>query len=104
MLHSALGFNGAMTAPHRAAALAGRDVLREGGTAIEAMVVRIDPHKLEERFDPGVVAALRAAGHDVEMIAPYSDLAGHAGAVAHHPSGLMGSAPDPRSDGAAITD
>lgn len=38
MLHSALGLNGAVTAPHRLAALAGRDVLVAGGTAIEAMV------------------------------------------------------------------
>jgi gamma-glutamyltranspeptidase/glutathione hydrolase len=38
MLKSALELNGGITAPHRAAALAGRDVLAEGGTAIEAMV------------------------------------------------------------------
>lgn len=38
MLHSALGYNGAFSAPHRAAALAGRDVLNAGGSAIEAMV------------------------------------------------------------------
>lgn len=38
MIHSALGLNGSVTAPHRLAALAGRDVLVAGGTAIEAMV------------------------------------------------------------------
>jgi gamma-glutamyltranspeptidase len=38
MIHSALGLNGSVTAPHRLAALAGRDVLTAGGTAIEAMV------------------------------------------------------------------
>jgi gamma-glutamyltranspeptidase/glutathione hydrolase len=38
MLHSALGFGGCFSAPHRAAALAGCDVLKAGGTAIEAMV------------------------------------------------------------------
>ena len=38
MLTSAMGYGGAVTAPHRAAALAGRDVLEAGGTAIEAMV------------------------------------------------------------------
>ena len=38
MLHSALGHNGAVTAPHRAAALAGRDIIEAGGSAIEAMV------------------------------------------------------------------
>jgi gamma-glutamyltranspeptidase/glutathione hydrolase len=36
------------------------------------------------------------------MIAPFSDLAGHAGAVVMHPSGLMECASDPRADGAAI--
>lgn len=58
--------------------------------------------KLEDRFDPDLVAALIAAGHEVEMIAPFSDLAGHAGAVVMHPSGLMECASDPRADGAAI--
>ncbi len=58
--------------------------------------------KLEDRFDPDLVAALVEAGHQVEMIAPFSDLAGHAGAVVLHPSGLMESASDPRADGAAI--
>lgn len=38
MLHAALGFKGAVSAPHRAAAYAGRDILEAGGTAIEAMV------------------------------------------------------------------
>lgn len=33
-----MGYNGAVSAPHRAAALAGRDILEAGGTAIEAMV------------------------------------------------------------------
>ena len=58
--------------------------------------------KLEQRFDPGLVAALRAAGHEVEMIAPFSDLAGHAGAVLRHPGGLIEAACDPRADGAAL--
>ena len=60
--------------------------------------------KLEGRFDPDLVAQLSDAGHDVEMIAPFSDLAGHAGAVVRHGSGLIEAASDPRSDGAAITD
>ena len=59
--------------------------------------------KLEDRFDPALVAQLKAAGHDVEIIPPYSDLAGHAGAIVLHPSGLIEAASDPRSDGAAIT-
>lgn len=60
--------------------------------------------KLEDRFDPALVEHLRQAGHEVELIEPYSDLAGHAGAVVRHTSGLLEAATDPRSDGAAITD
>ena len=58
--------------------------------------------KLESRFDPELIARLREAGHDVELIAPYSDLAGHAGGVAVHPDGLIEVASDPRADGAAL--
>ena len=58
--------------------------------------------KLEDRFDSAVVSALRAAGHEIELIDRFSDLAGHAGAVVLHGSGLMEAAADPRSDGAAI--
>ncbi|WP_372922210.1 gamma-glutamyltransferase family protein [Roseovarius sp.] len=58
--------------------------------------------KLEDRFDPALVTALAAAGHEIEMIGPYSDLAGHAGGVAYHPDGLIEVASDPRSDGAAL--
>ncbi|MEM5471065.1 gamma-glutamyltransferase family protein [Hoeflea sp. AS60] len=59
--------------------------------------------KLEARFDPRLVEALKAAGHEVEMIPEFSDLAGHAGAVVLHTSGLMEAASDPRSDGAALS-
>jgi oxamate amidohydrolase len=55
--------------------------------------------KVESRFEPSVIAALRAAGHDVETIAPYSDLVGHAGALVLHPNGVIAGAADPRSDG-----
>lgn len=58
--------------------------------------------KLEDRFDPALVDALRQAGHAVEMIAPFSDLVGHAGAVVRHPSKLIEAATDPRADGAAL--
>ena len=58
--------------------------------------------KLEDRFDPALVEALAAAGHDVEMIGPFSDLAGHAGAVGLHLDGLIEAASDPRADGAAL--
>jgi gamma-glutamyltranspeptidase/glutathione hydrolase len=56
--------------------------------------------KIESRFDPSLVAALRDAGHDVELVPPYSDFVGHAGALVRHPNGLIAGAADPRSDGA----
>ncbi len=55
--------------------------------------------KLEDRFDPALVAALRAAGHDVEIVAPFTSLMGHAGAIVRHPEGMLEGAADPRSDG-----
>jgi oxamate amidohydrolase len=58
--------------------------------------------KLEDRFDPALVAELKAAGHEVEAIPAFSDLAGHAGAVVLHPGGLVEAASDPRADGAAL--
>ncbi|MFN3615353.1 MAG: gamma-glutamyltransferase family protein, partial [Rubrimonas sp.] len=58
--------------------------------------------KLEDRFDPALIRALAAAGHEVETIAAFSDLAGHAGAVSLHGSGLVEAAADPRADGAAL--
>ena len=56
--------------------------------------------KLEDRFDPAVIAALRAAGHDVEVLPGFTSTMGHAGAVVRHPSGMLEGATDPRSDGA----
>ncbi|MCW4114861.1 gamma-glutamyltransferase [Aurantimonas sp. MSK8Z-1] len=58
--------------------------------------------KLEDRFPPPLVEALRAAGHEVEIIAPFSDAAGHAGALVRHPSGVLEGASDPRADGGAV--
>lgn len=58
--------------------------------------------KVEDRFDPATIAALRAAGHDVQLVGPFEDMMGHAGAVVVHPDGLMEGATDPRSDGAAL--
>ena len=48
-----------------------------------------------------VIAALRAAGHDVEVVAGYSDLMGHAGAVKRCANGVLEGAADPRADGLA---
>ncbi len=57
--------------------------------------------KLESRLDQTIVEALAAAGHEIEVVAPFSDLMGHAGAVVRHSSGLIEGAADPRSDGRA---
>ena len=56
--------------------------------------------KMENRFEPALVAALRGAGHEVELIDAYSDMVGHAGALVRHPGGVIAGATDPRSDGA----
>ncbi len=56
--------------------------------------------KLESRFDTSVIDALRDAGHEIEVIEPFSDLVGHAGALVSHPDGVISGAVDPRSDGA----
>ncbi len=61
--------------------------------------------RIESRFDPAVVAALSAAGHDVEVIGSYDEVMGHAGALVLHRSGARAGtiegAFDPRSDGRA---
>ena len=58
--------------------------------------------KLESRFDPALVNALRNAGHDIEMLPDFTSTMGHAGALVQHVNGLIEGATDPRSDGAAI--
>ncbi|MEL6757248.1 MAG: gamma-glutamyltransferase, partial [Pseudomonadota bacterium] len=55
--------------------------------------------KLESRFDPALIDALEAAGHDVETLSDFSETMGHAGALVRHPSGAFEGASDPRSDG-----
>ena len=57
--------------------------------------------RLENRFDPGLIAALEDAGHDMALVEPFDEIMGHAGAVVHHPDGLLEGASDPRSDGCA---
>jgi len=56
--------------------------------------------KLEDRVAPDVLAALAAAGHDVEIVPAFSSMMGHAGAIVRHPNGVLEGASDPRSDGA----
>ncbi len=57
--------------------------------------------RIENRFDPAVIADLRAAGHELEEIGPFDEVMGHAGALVHHPGGLIEGAADPRGDGTA---
>lgn len=40
-------------------------------------------------------------GHEVEVLADFSEAMGHAGAIVRHPDGLFEGASDPRSNGAA---
>lgn len=57
--------------------------------------------KLESRFDPAIVEALRSRGHEIEMMGAFDDAAGHAGMVSIDAAGLLRGAFDPRADGAA---
>lgn len=56
--------------------------------------------KLESRFAPELVEALRTAGHELRIVGDFDDMMGHAGAVSMHPGGLIEGACDPRADGA----
>ncbi|MGI9382302.1 MAG: gamma-glutamyltransferase family protein, partial [Methyloligellaceae bacterium] len=56
--------------------------------------------RLESRFSDEIVTALKAAGHDVELVGPMDEVMGHAGALVRHPDGTIEGASDPRSDGA----
>jgi len=61
--------------------------------------------RMERRFDPALVAHMRAAGHDVELIGDFDEVMGHAGALVLHRAGagagFIEGASDPRSDGSA---
>ncbi len=58
-----------------------------------------DTLKLEQRFPQSVVDSLRARGHEVEVLLPFDETMGHAGALVRHPDGTLEGASDPRSDG-----
>ncbi len=58
--------------------------------------------KLEARFTSQTIASLRARGHEVEVVAGFDEVMGHAGALLRHPDGVIEGAADPRSDGAAV--
>jgi gamma-glutamyltranspeptidase/glutathione hydrolase len=57
--------------------------------------------RIESRIGNDVLAALRSAGHDVEVMGDYDEVMGHAGAIVMHPDGLLEGANDPRSNGQA---
>lgn len=58
--------------------------------------------KLEGGFDPGLLAALEAAGHQVDQVPACNSIMGHAGALLRHADGTVEGASDPRCDGAAV--
>ena len=58
--------------------------------------------RVESRFSPGVVEALRKAGHDIEVLSEgYAEIMGHAGGVEIDTKGNIEGAHDRRSDGGA---
>ncbi len=59
-----------------------------------------DSLKLEARFPPEVVQALRRYGHEVEVLQAWDETMGHAGAIVRHANGVLEGGADPRSDGA----
>lgn len=60
-----------------------------------------DSLKVEGRFEPAVLAALQALGHEVEVLTPFSETMGHAAAAVRWPDGSFEGAFDPRGNGAA---
>jgi gamma-glutamyltranspeptidase/glutathione hydrolase len=56
--------------------------------------------KLESRFAPDVVAELGRRGHEVELLQPFDETMGHAGAIVRYVDGALEGGADPRSDGA----
>ncbi|MGZ5164668.1 MAG: gamma-glutamyltransferase, partial [Burkholderiales bacterium] len=55
--------------------------------------------KLEARFEMGLAHSLMEWGHEVEILDPYDETVGHAGAIVRHKSGALEGGADPRSDG-----
>ncbi|NHO31090.1 gamma-glutamyltransferase family protein [Acetobacter fallax] len=55
--------------------------------------------KYEDRFAPGLIGQLGAAGHAIERVGPFTSMMGHAGALVRHTDGVIEGATDPRSDG-----
>ena len=57
--------------------------------------------RIENRFDPAVIAAMRAAGHDIDLVGDFDEVMGHAGAIVRQPDGTILGTSDPRCDGSA---
>jgi gamma-glutamyltranspeptidase/glutathione hydrolase len=57
---------------------------------------------IESRFGEPVAADLARRGHDVRVLDPWSDTAGHAQALELRPDGLLVGGGDPRADGPAL--
>ncbi len=55
--------------------------------------------KLESRYSPDIISALREMGHPVEVVGDFDERMGHAGALVLHPDGWIEGGEDPRSDG-----
>ncbi len=55
--------------------------------------------RIESRFASEVIAALAAAGHEVEVVGPFEAFMGHAGALVRDPAGVILGAADPRGEG-----
>jgi oxamate amidohydrolase len=55
--------------------------------------------KLEARFEMRLAQALMGFGHEVEILEPFDESVGHAGAIVRHASGALEGGADPRSDG-----
>jgi gamma-glutamyltranspeptidase/glutathione hydrolase len=58
-----------------------------------------DTLKLEARFEMGVARTLREWGHEVEILDPFDEAVGHAGAIVRYRNGALEGGADPRSDG-----
>jgi gamma-glutamyltranspeptidase len=58
-----------------------------------------DTLKLEARYEMGLAHTLMEWGHEVEILEPYDETVGHAGAIVRHPNGALEGGADPRSDG-----
>ena len=58
-----------------------------------------DSLKLESRFSQAIVDDLIARGHEVDVLLPFDETMGHAGALVRFPDGTLEGAADPRSDG-----